>query len=402
MLMRTTFKIDVGHCEGFNSLIRSESTRCRRISLPLLSFRCNMKKQLRLGCRGQVNRFSFLKPFAEKILNECMANYDEGLSICNDDDRWSEPAMPMLPTEVKVKSAICRSQPAFMSSPATKWAARQALGWHNGMKDNDFKEGGSRFCFALVADGDELRADDMLWIVGDKNYSLGVCAQCHAEATVLPAPQGRVLTCHVSLPLFIFSTAEIMLDFFGRAVADGQIWALKMYPLTWTFDNTTRKLFGIIGHELEIFRLSCKVELERPRKARRIGDGGRDEEEELVLALERELFGGGRDEASDVFEDRAFGFGECRILLCDWIEDPSTTYRQTRSMRVRSVGVVYMCSGSSLSAIDILARAHFPHARIGSRPTRRQLRGWTRSCGIWKRRWLRTLPRLTVHCDNEN
>jgi hypothetical protein len=196
-----------------------------------------------------------------------------------------------------------------MSSPTTKWAARQALAWHNGMKINDFKDGGSRFCFALVVDGEELRAGDEMWLVADKNYSMGVCVQCHVEAILLPVRADRVLSCHVSLPLHIFTTPEILLEYFGRAVEDQQPWVIKMYELKWTFDGSTQKLFGVIGDELVIARLGCQLEPERPRKARKVSDGGRDEEEELVLALEQELFGGGKDEANDAFEDRTLRVG---------------------------------------------------------------------------------------------
>ena len=42
----------VGRNEGHNSLIKAICNRCRNIGLPLLSARCNMKKELGVGMRG--------------------------------------------------------------------------------------------------------------------------------------------------------------------------------------------------------------------------------------------------------------------------------------------------------------------------------------------------------------
>ena len=58
LALRYNIRSDVCINESHNSLIKGISARCRRIGLPLLSGRCNVKRELGTGTRGAVSRWS--------------------------------------------------------------------------------------------------------------------------------------------------------------------------------------------------------------------------------------------------------------------------------------------------------------------------------------------------------
>ena len=59
--LRKSQRADVMLNESHNSLIKSIATTCRRIGLPLLSARCNVKRELGVGSRGASQRWSLLR-----------------------------------------------------------------------------------------------------------------------------------------------------------------------------------------------------------------------------------------------------------------------------------------------------------------------------------------------------
>ena len=78
MMLKTQLKADTRSNEQFNSLIRILNERARTIHLDLLDARCRIKKALGGGTRGVNMRWSKIRPAATTILEDCIAQYDEG------------------------------------------------------------------------------------------------------------------------------------------------------------------------------------------------------------------------------------------------------------------------------------------------------------------------------------
>lgn len=62
LALRKGQRSDVVLNEGQNSLLKAMTTNCRRIGLPLLSSRANIKRELGVGSRGAVQKWSLLRP----------------------------------------------------------------------------------------------------------------------------------------------------------------------------------------------------------------------------------------------------------------------------------------------------------------------------------------------------
>ena len=92
--MSTAGKVDVRVNEGHNSLIRACCERARHIGLPLLSTRCNIKKELNIGTRGANSRWQRLRPVCAGVLEDCLNHYSAAFtSVLSDSSRWAPPEL---------------------------------------------------------------------------------------------------------------------------------------------------------------------------------------------------------------------------------------------------------------------------------------------------------------------
>jgi hypothetical protein len=74
-------KGDVSSNEGHNSCIRRECERNRNIGLPLLSARCNSKKELQVGSRGSKSKWSAIRGRAFSVLQDGLLLHSGGLVV---------------------------------------------------------------------------------------------------------------------------------------------------------------------------------------------------------------------------------------------------------------------------------------------------------------------------------
>jgi len=75
-LIRTKLFPDTQASEGYNSIIKSLSSRARNIGLPLLSSRCNIKKALSVGGRGTSKKWSAVRHQAAHVLMDALEHSD--------------------------------------------------------------------------------------------------------------------------------------------------------------------------------------------------------------------------------------------------------------------------------------------------------------------------------------
>ena len=91
MALRVHLFADVEQNEGYNSVIRCITERCRHISLPPLAARVNTKKTLGLGSRSSSSKWSFVRPGCAQLLEECLHHHEGVGAVLEDPDRWSSP-----------------------------------------------------------------------------------------------------------------------------------------------------------------------------------------------------------------------------------------------------------------------------------------------------------------------
>ena len=93
-MIKVYMKCDVRVNEGWNSLLKTICTRCRRIGLALLSARVNLKKFLGVGSRSAPSKWSVLKPRVEQAMKQCLESFDSGYhDVQGDEERWAPPAV---------------------------------------------------------------------------------------------------------------------------------------------------------------------------------------------------------------------------------------------------------------------------------------------------------------------
>jgi hypothetical protein len=124
LVLRIHLIMDTQSVEGINSLIRVNCTRCRRIGLPLLSARTQMKKALSLGTRNAATKWSEVRPIAESILNRCHQQHDQAANVLADNDRWD--TAPLYPLTGALGAAPPLPLPAASAASAAASAAAAA------------------------------------------------------------------------------------------------------------------------------------------------------------------------------------------------------------------------------------------------------------------------------------
>ena len=79
--------------ESHNSIIRGCCTKNRNIGLPLVSARCNSKKELgmEVGLRGSSSKWSKIRPVANQLLEDSIRHVLDGEDVLKDRERWSVP-----------------------------------------------------------------------------------------------------------------------------------------------------------------------------------------------------------------------------------------------------------------------------------------------------------------------
>jgi hypothetical protein len=223
-----------------------------------------------------------------------------------------------LPDDVWLHEALKRIRAVddpSVTPQQVKWAAKQALKWHDGMKAHDCTPGGSGMCFVVVKVGSPAAGsaaidvpDGTAWIVADKSYAVGYCIRCRVYAA------GTTKRCAVDLPFVYAHTSDIMCQLSSVALvaAAAAEFEIRMYKLTWHVDGS--RLFGLLAPGITIALLDKLGPIDpstdegvgapRPRKAARISNDV-DQDEELLRELEHilrdaHIIG---DEAADLFED---------------------------------------------------------------------------------------------------
>ncbi len=131
MCLRESLQGDVQVCEGYNSLVKISSTRCRNISLPLLAARVGLKKTLGLGSRGASSKWSNIRERALEVLNQALSHYDEASVVLGNADRWTPPQIdPELPDAYL--QHVC---PALVPQGRHIWAATQSICLHRLLRE---------------------------------------------------------------------------------------------------------------------------------------------------------------------------------------------------------------------------------------------------------------------------
>ena len=154
--------------EGHNSLIKAMSDRCKNITLPLLSGRVNLKRELGVGMRGANTRWSAIRPHAKAILEESFTCSDVVPGILADDKRF-EPPCPVpsaLPGSV-VAQQYPRLVPGKLAKHVLEWCSAKTLQLHRLYPDIDATNG---LLFGKYPR--QLRSGDTLHIIVDKAHSL--------------------------------------------------------------------------------------------------------------------------------------------------------------------------------------------------------------------------------------
>jgi hypothetical protein len=180
-MYRNNVRGDVRINEQYNSLIRQQSERCRRISLPLLSSRCNLKKFLNVGTRGASTRWSVLKPRAEILLKELLNQHAAAQEIIAEDNRWAVAPPHEFPADIEQRIKLCSPAPM----PARAWATSYSMYLHHCCPAMDVRH------FIMISDITETEAGDedgtvfvrnitkkSCYFICDKNYSQSTLLRC--------------------------------------------------------------------------------------------------------------------------------------------------------------------------------------------------------------------------------
>lgn len=94
-------KADIANNEGHTSLIKGQCQRTRNIGLPLLSARCNIKRELGIGTRGACTRWSQVRDSAAQILQNATDSYQDGVMVHSEPNRWSAPSAAAVPQHMR-------------------------------------------------------------------------------------------------------------------------------------------------------------------------------------------------------------------------------------------------------------------------------------------------------------
>ena len=220
--MSTAGKVDVRVNEGHNSLIRACCERARHIGLPLLSTRCNIKKELNIGTRGANSRWQRLRPVCAGVLEDCLNHYSAAFtSVLSDSSRWAPPELEVpWPTAAQMDSVPS----GLVERPVEDlaWATKVNLLWHK-----EFGTVSARCCMLVGKGHAELAAGDVVYIVSDKSYSMGVLTAC-----VVYGREGG-LAARIADPLVQVQSVELFADWFAKVGYDNVLTVAKI-PMSWT------------------------------------------------------------------------------------------------------------------------------------------------------------------------
>jgi hypothetical protein len=240
MEIRCGLHPSVEELEGYNNIIRVNTERCPIMSLPLLSARCNIKKQLNIGFRGSTMKWSVIQNSAHALLIACLAASEVEVSLPSYETttRWDTPA-PASKTDTGIKFMI-EIQPDLSPSPAIVWASVHSRTWHNLRKNIDIRVGYA-FLWANIEAAPEtpetlkeMLLGTPLQLVTEKNYSTGSICTAHVVR------DNGMYVADLNLPLSHTSSIRVIASFFDAVKREheansGQVLRCFQVGLEWTY-----------------------------------------------------------------------------------------------------------------------------------------------------------------------
>ena len=250
MQFRTFVLVTVKDAEGYNSLIKIQSTRCPNIGLLLLAARVNNKKALGLGTRGADVRWASVRPGAQKLLNECMESCDGATDVCSESGRFSTPKKPTkgIPHKKEMARVTPLLEPILKASTPDVWASK-----YNSMLHKACSTPSARFGWVTTADG-RIANDDKLYLFSEKNYSSTMCTVCSLRVSEAGAGIAERITVRVDMPLRCATAIQIISKL--HALARIGVILLQTVELKWDHDDND--VFADVVHITPLDTLSSK------------------------------------------------------------------------------------------------------------------------------------------------
>lgn len=233
VMLRVKVKADVRCQEEYNSLVKSVTTRNKRINLPLLSARCNIKKALNIGRRGVKYRWRLLKDHARKVVDECSTNYESALHVWGEDRRWETPKGTLgLPSDATIKRVMMESRPAARPE-AEKWALPLTLALGRCCPTED-----AGHCLAIMVTRDGLlRSGDIVLICCEKQYvKTGIFAKLLVGTT---ASRPDSLVARIVHPLEFDTSFDLFVGMYDAVQVHDPpcTYYIFKHSLTWSLDR---------------------------------------------------------------------------------------------------------------------------------------------------------------------
>lgn len=253
-------------------MLKQTITKCRRIELPLLDSRCDLRSALGAYGAGSM-KWTNLRPKALSLMKQCLDNYSGGQAIIAAHDRWATApstqnlpdhahrvplalpvdigAAPLAAGEPEGIVAVC---PAIM-----RWTAAMNTMYHKGYREANPRIG--IVCGTVATGG-------VLYFCADTAYSLHEMVRCEIHAADVadttdareddePPPDAE-LTAHISKPLTIRPLSDLFADHYRTVHGDGDAAAEEVIlftcALTWRYTDK-RGLFADIRHIMDLMPL---------------------------------------------------------------------------------------------------------------------------------------------------
>lgn len=160
-------KSDIVLNESHNSLIKSIVSSCKRIGLPLLSARCNVKRELGVGSKGAIQRWSKLRGKAADLLEETYVCLNDGAQeVLEDPERWSVPPPDTPIPDDRIKRSCRLHAPSTWTTYELLWATHYNRKLHLQVPTISCSK-----AFIIGKSPADIQPGDAAYLVGDKSYS---------------------------------------------------------------------------------------------------------------------------------------------------------------------------------------------------------------------------------------
>eukprot|EP00973_Karenia_brevis_P093421 12417251-Karenia_brevis.AAC.1 len=222
---------DVWDLEGFNGTLKSCISRCPNIGLPLVAGRCEMRKELGIGGRKFVRKWSKIAPRAHAVMQACTQYYKEGIHLSEESNRWTDAiptAQHKIPSEKMVKYAYARLMPAVRLTQEAKWATQFHMDLHKAMPTVS-----ASWAFAFCNPKNLLASHKDLYCFMDKNYAQGIAMplSVHHEP-IVPSGANEVIA-KVRIPLCFHDVHPMIQKFYDACQNGLSRVQISVYQLRW-------------------------------------------------------------------------------------------------------------------------------------------------------------------------